>query len=192
LSTPISIFVARSEAFCAIVEDSSDVSSPAFTRAIHLCVAALYAAGLELPSPLEDDGGDDDDAADDEAISSPSSIEPDPDRLSHDEWRRVYDSIGSRLAGADMYMEMFDPFGWTEEPVVGSLADDLADVYQEIRAGLLKWRRGERDDAVWTWRFGLETHWAEHATGAMRALQALIFRYEFEPPRPSDERPNER
>ena len=163
-----------------------------YTTGVQLRLAQLYAAGLTLPWRSTPRTDENDNLGNRVALAESKPTLSDLDRLSHEEWRRVYEDIGSRLAGPDMYMEMFDPFGWDEEPVVGSLADDLADIYQEIRAGLLQWRRGAQEDAAWTWRFGFETHWAQHATGAMRALQALVFRYEFAPPRPSTERPNER
>ena len=29
-------------------------------------------------------------------------------------------------------------------------------------------------DAVWQWRFSFESHWGQHATGAMNALRELV------------------
>jgi hypothetical protein len=31
------------------------------------------------------------------------------------------------------------------------------------------------DDAVWHWRFSLESHWGHHAVGAIAGLNALCF-----------------
>jgi hypothetical protein len=58
----------------------------------------------------------------------------------------------------------------TETPVVGSLSDDLADIYRDVVTGLRAYDRGDRAGAVWEWRFNLHAHWGAHATGAMRAL----------------------
>ena len=59
------------------------------------------------------------------------------------------------------------PVVWTETALA-----HLAAMYRDLRAGLLKWERGEAGEALWEWRFGFENHWGKHATGALRALWA--------------------
>lgn len=75
------------------------------------------------------------------------------------------------------YRECFNPFELEEEPVIGSLSDDLGDVYVDLRQGLDTLDRGTPDDArdaIWNWKFSFESHWGEHATGAIRALYWLL------------------
>jgi hypothetical protein len=43
-------------------------------------------------------------------------------------------------------------------PVVASLADDIADIYRDLKKGFAL--LGSRDGAVWEWRHGFEHHWA--------------------------------
>ena len=57
--------------------------------------------------------------------------------------------------------------------VTGSLADDIADVYRDLRTGLRKWQRGESGGALWEWRFNFEAHWGQHADDALRAIHSL-------------------
>ena len=58
------------------------------------------------------------------------------------------------------------------EPTSGSLADDLADTWRDIRAGLSHLDAGALwTDVAWQFRFDLTTHWGRHAADAVRALQ---------------------
>jgi hypothetical protein len=75
------------------------------------------------------------------------------------------------------YRECFNPFELEAEPVIGSLLDDLGDIYVDLRQGLDTLDRGtpeQASDAVWNWKFSFESHWGEHATGAIRALYWLL------------------
>ena len=58
----------------------------------------------------------------------------------------------------------------SEEPVIGDVIDDLADIYKDLKDGLWYLGRGSELDAVFRWRFSLGAHWARHILGAMYAL----------------------
>jgi hypothetical protein len=69
------------------------------------------------------------------------------------------------------YGEVFDPTVVPpEEPVVGDVADDIADVYRDVVTGLRLFDAGLFDDALWEWGFGFRSHWGKHATDAIRAI----------------------
>src|SRR2546425_8319859 len=102
--------------------------------------------------------------------------------LTHDDWQVVYKDLTERLGRWDSYFDVSDPYDHvSHEPVRISLADDLADIYRDVKNGLLAEQSlaGARpNDLLWTWRFEFESHWAAHAAGALRALQtALLVHY---------------
>jgi len=75
------------------------------------------------------------------------------------------------------YGEVFDPRPVPpEDPVVGDIADDLADIFSNVDRGLRAWEAGRREEAVWEWGFYLACHWGEHATSAIRALHCWLAR----------------
>ncbi len=77
------------------------------------------------------------------------------------------------------YREVFDPWALDDDlATTGDLAHDLWDTYMGLRTGLDQWNRGQRERALWQWRFGFEAHWGQHVTGALRALSMLARRYE--------------
>ena len=84
-----------------------------------------------------------------------------PDGPSHAEWRE-------RLAALQATL------GDWEDPVL-SLADDLADVWRDLKEGLMALQSGATEaDVAWEWRFGFHTHWGPHAQSALRALRARV------------------
>lgn len=100
------------------------------------------------------------------------------DLIGHEAWQAQRERIGQKLS-RDYYWCVFEPFE-PEKPdsIVGSISDDLADIWRDLRADLTEIDSGKATsitDAVWHWRFSFETHWAQHAAGAIVALTALCF-----------------
>ncbi|MFP4107288.1 MAG: DUF5063 domain-containing protein [Phycisphaerae bacterium] len=59
-----------------------------------------------------------------------------------------------------------------------TLADDIADIYNDLRYGLqLYWLDNEAavDDAAWQWRWSYESHWGEHMFRALQSMHEMIY-----------------
>lgn len=56
------------------------------------------------------------------------------------------------------------------ETSLGWLADDLRDIYIDLKKGLEHFVAGRMIEANWDWRFQFIHHWGEHATGALYAI----------------------
>jgi len=113
-------------------------------------LARLYAAALELP----DVGFTD---------------HPDPPDLPKADWDAMFKSFGA--LPFNYYWEVYDPaIEDSDEPVVGDVADDLADLYSDLIKGLWLLDRGHKMAAVWHWKFTFGCHWGRHAVSALRAL----------------------
>lgn len=100
-----------------------------------------------------------------------SAPEVDVDRLSDAAWRSAYERF-TRLPFVH-YASIFDPVGeMGREPdvVTGDLADDLADIYRDLCAGLAMFRAGHVSSAEWEWAFTFRHHWGRHAASAIHAL----------------------
>ena len=126
-------------------------------------ITRLYLAALDLPPAWSEELADQHDAA----------------RVGDEEWRAVFAAC-ARLP-LDYYGEVFDPLPVPpEQPVVASLADDIADIYRDVVSGLQEHQAGRRAQAVWEWGFGFRHHWGEHATGAIRALHCWLAGNDFD------------
>lgn len=134
--------------------EATDLQSDAAKEAL-VRLLALYAAALRLPP----------------AWSPDLEHGKDAELLSDDEWHRALNA--SRRLPLDLYCEVFNPTVVdpdNNKSGVGSLSDDLADIYRDVVTGLRAYERGERAEAVWVWSFLLHSHWGAHATSAIRAL----------------------
>jgi hypothetical protein len=91
--------------------------------------------------------------------------------ISEDEWSRIFQKFG-RLP-VSTYSDVFNPLK-EKEPVTCNLADDLADIYRDIKGGLVLFDSRHPIDAAWEWRFGFQTHWGHHLLGAQRAIHEYL------------------
>jgi hypothetical protein len=149
-SKAISRFAAAAQDFCAWIEGAPGDAAQEHQSATRL-TAELFAAALFLPD------------------SEPAEV--DAPSLGEEQRNRV----GERLRSFPFqyYWEIFHPITETpEEPVCGDIADDLGDIYFDVKAGLLVYPTSVQA-AIWQWRMTFGFHWGKHATSALRALYAF-------------------
>jgi hypothetical protein len=67
----------------------------------------------------------------------------------------------------------FDPhdFEAKDEPVVGLLSDDLADICRDLSEGLSSAKSGHIKEACFEWSQSYRTHWSRHAVSALAAIE---------------------
>jgi hypothetical protein len=83
----------------------------------------------------------------------------------------LFSHLRGLLGERDGYWMEFDRVG-DAEVMTGSLADDLTDIYCELKHGLRLIDSDPRR-ALRGWREGFEDHWGQHLTDAQRHLSAL-------------------
>lgn len=71
----------------------------------------------------------------------------------------------------DLYWVILDPYQ-EGAPAVGSLSDDVLDIYLDLTRGLVHYEAGNIETALWEWSFHYRAHWGRHATNALSALRA--------------------
>lgn len=75
------------------------------------------------------------------------------------------------------YWEIFDSSNSEEkEPVYALLADDLADIYNDLRRGLIIYEQGKLPEAFWEWKFNFEIHWGNHLTSAQKVIRDYLWK----------------
>jgi hypothetical protein len=107
---------------------------------------------------------------------------PEEFRLTNDEWTSLYAHLKNTLGENALYAAHFNPVSAAagDEIGQGDLADDLADIYRDIKPGLVAWNTGDDaflEDVMHQWlEQGLVHHWGRHAVNAMRALHWLVYK----------------
>lgn len=142
---------------------SNEPNAALAARTALLRISSLYTAALQLPSPY--------------TYAGDGQPCPDVDRLSDDECAKL---SAFQAIPFDMYGEVFNPLLVPpDEPVIGSIADDITDVYRDVVTGLRAYQTGNRAGAIWEWGFHFHHHWGKHATGAIKAIHAWLVDNEF-------------
>ena len=70
------------------------------------------------------------------------------------------------------YWEIFNPYV-CDEPVCGCLVDDINDIYNDIKEGILLYEQNLLAEAYWHWKWNFDNHWKHHAADAIRALSNI-------------------
>lgn len=91
--------------------------------------------------------------------------------IGDDEFLRVVGRLHELPFG--FYRVVFDPhdFEAKDEPVMGLLSDDLADIYRDLAEGVDNARNGHMDDACFDWAQSYMLHWSRHAVNALAAIE---------------------
>jgi len=156
-SDAVAHFAAEAVRFREWARDGSDTGEAAVRNAL-IRIGTLYLAGLQLPPEWSDELAD----------------APDAEGIPRHERSAIDRSVAARLPFS-AYARVFDPFTLPpEEPVVGTISDDIADIYGDVVGGLLEYEAGRTAQALWEWAFQLQEHWGRHATDAMYALHIWL------------------
>lgn len=163
-------FSAVAHRFCAVVDSAAGFEKKELLSQFYPILPKLIDEAIHLPDVELSDS--------DEQIEKKTSgaSRRMATRQSQQEWGQLYNLLKERLGDWDLYWQVFDP---TEdsEAIYGSLADDLADIYRDVKEGIVLRETGEVpvENIVWTWRLTFGFHWGKHA---MDALRTIHFRLE--------------
>jgi hypothetical protein len=152
-------FVVIANQYCSLVDSASSMDRTDLLGQIYRILPALIGEAISLPEVRLGD-------SDDQVEGT--------NRLNDQEWQRLYSMLKEKLGDWDLYHQVFDP-AQDDEAIMGSLADDIADIYRDLKEGLVLRENHEAppEDIIWEWRLSFYTHWGHHA---MNALLTTHFR----------------
>lgn len=137
--------------YCGLIE-ASGRDRPGWLAEIAHLLPRLHAAIMSMHAPHR-------------AVDHPAPVDLD---ARFDLFARLRHLLGDR----DSYWLEFDSASEGAEAMTGSLADDLTDMYCELKQGLclFEW---DPDCAVAAWAHGYARHWGQHLIDAERHLAVL-------------------
>lgn len=91
----------------------------------------------------------------------------------------LFSHLHGLLGDRDGYWLEYDRVEGGQSIMTGSLADDLTDIYCELKQGLMRFD-GEPQRALAVWRTGFRCHWGQHLVDAERHLYSLETRGRLE------------
>src|SRR5579862_4920987 len=138
--------------FCALVDSAPAIDRTEFLIRLYNMLPELIASAIRLP---EISFEDDPEGGRELAPSEPRA----ETRVTQEEWSRLYKSLKEKLGDRDLYWQVFNPT--TDEEVIrGSLADDITDVYSDLKNGirLQESSQASADEVIFVWRINFSSH----------------------------------
>ena len=167
LSTAIR-FTEIAREFCAAIDFAHEIDRTAFLVRIYRILPRLIGEAIELPAlNLSDEG--------DEEEDSTSTARKNHQRLTDTQWNEFYELLKEKFGDWTLYLQVFDPTK-DKEAIFGSLADDLADIYRDLKK-VLTLREDDHSpvqNALWQWRFDYYVHRGHHAINALNAIHSRL------------------
>jgi hypothetical protein len=145
-------FRAAAKKFIEAVDSAPHLETETFLANMSRCMAELYSIALSLP-PVE-----------------PEITDADGAPFQTDEWNELHRLLKEKIGPLDAYWEIFDSTA-KKEPVQGSLAGDISEIYFDLKRSLeLEESDVPKSDLQFDLRFDFRSHWGRHLLGALTAI----------------------
>jgi hypothetical protein len=153
-------FVAVANEYCKYAEHASEIKSEELLIILQRLLPLLYLKATFIPE------------------LTPYFEESNEKFVTESDWSVVHDSFRKKLGSANDYLEVFDErMKESEGPVVGSLAENMADIYQDLKDFILLYQTGTMEvmnDAIWESKQNFENYWGQKLVNALRAIHKFI------------------
>ena len=160
-STAAEQFSQAAAQFCSIVEGASGMERAGFLLHVYQILPQLIAKAISLPQFHLGDN----------APVNMTAFPDVPNRPTYDQWSELYNLLKEKLGEWDVYSQVFDPIS-DKDAILGSLSDDIADIYRDLKEGLVlsETHQSRPEDIVWEWRLLYYSHWGKHAIDALLVI----------------------
>ncbi|HOO99516.1 MAG TPA: DUF5063 domain-containing protein [Bacteroidales bacterium] len=153
--------VAVANEYCKYAEHASDIGGMEMLKIMQRLLPLLYLKTSLLPEmePFFSDGNE--------------------KFVTENDWNNVYDTLRLKLGNAnDFTSEMSDSLDDSGIPVPVTIAENMADIYQDLKDFLLLYQTGTSEvmnDAVWECRLNFETIWGKKLINTLNAIHAFLY-----------------
>jgi hypothetical protein len=154
-------FVAVANEFCKYAEHASELKGDEMLKILQRILPLMYlkASLLQQLDPFFEDGNE--------------------KFVTEADWTAINETLKKKFGTANDYLEVFDEkINDSEGPVVASISEDMADIYQDTKDFLLLYQTGTGEvmnDAVWECRMNFENFWGQKLVNSMRAIHKFIY-----------------
>ena len=155
-------FVTVANEYCSFVETVDHFTRKDFLSRIQKLFPLLYLKASLLPEP-------DAELSDEE-----------PEKfVSEDDYNFILNKLVSKIGEFDAYQEIYDSsLQYSHIPVEGSIAENITDIYQDLKDFILCYRIGTLEvmnDAFRECRNNFEQYWGQRLVNGLRAIHYLLY-----------------
>jgi len=164
-SAPVKEFLQAAAGYCIVAETQDQLSRAAFISSLRHTMAKLYANMTEIPG-----------------IESLDDAELEKN-VSEDDWNAIEQAARKKLGRYNEFQEVFDPrMTESDTPVVCSLSENIADIYQDIKNFLYLYYIGTEEVmhlALCECQENFRLYWGQKVANSLRQLHELEFGQEI-------------
>jgi hypothetical protein len=154
-------FVAVANEFCKYAEHAQQLKGDELLKILQRILPLMYLKASLLPQlePFFEDGNE--------------------KFVTEADWMNINDILTDKFGTANDYLEVFDEkINDTEGPVISSISENMADIYQDMKDFLLLYQTGTGEvmnDAIWECRMNFENFWGQKLVNSMRAIHKFLY-----------------
>lgn len=153
-------FVTVANEFCLLIESSAKISKMDFIDRSQKLLPLLYLKASLLPKVENEFEGE---------------IEK---FVSEGDWEYIRTAVIEKMGANDEYLEVSDDsMRESDEPMVASISENFADIYQDIKDFLTSYRIGSveiMNDALWDLNNSFYQYWGQAIVNSLRAIHYLL------------------
>jgi hypothetical protein len=153
-------FVAVANEYCKYAEYASEMNGEELLKILQRLLPLLYLKATFLPelTPFFEEGNE--------------------KFVREADWAEIHDTLKRKFGSANDYLEALDDrMNDSETPVVASLSENMADIYQDLKDFVLLYQTGTLEvmnDALWECKMNFENYWGQKLVNALRAIHKFI------------------
>lgn len=154
-------FATVANEYCAFVESVEHHSRKDFVTKIQKLFPLLYLKASLLP------------------VTEDNSEEAPEKFVTEEDYYFIHRKLLVKMGEFDSYQEVFDQrMQYSEVPVEGSIAENITDIYQDLKDFILAYRIGTPDVmtlALFECRNNFEQYWGQRLVNGLRAIHNLVY-----------------
>jgi len=154
-------FVAVANEYCKYAEHASEIKGEELLRIMQRLLPLLYLKASLLPvlKPYFEDGNE--------------------KFINESAWNIVHETLLKGFGSANDYLDVADEKNdQPDRTVVSSLAENMADIYQDLKDFILLYQTGTNEvmnDALWECRENFENLWGQKLVNSLKAIHKYIY-----------------
>lgn len=153
-------FVTVANEFCMLLESSGKISKMDFIDRSQKLLPLLYLKATLLPKVENEFEGE---------------IEK---FIGEGDWEYIRTAVIEKMGPSDEYLEVFDDgMRDSDEPIVASISENFADIYQDLKDFLTSYRIASvevMNDALWDLNNSFYQYWGQSIVNSLRAIHFLL------------------
>ncbi len=153
-------FVTVANEFCLLLESSNKISKMDFIDRSQKLLPLLYLKASLLPKVENEFEGE---------------IEK---FVGEGDWEYIRTAVIEKMGANDEYLEVFDDgMRDSDEPIVASISENFADIYQDLKDFLTSYRIASveiMNDALWDLNNNFHQYWGQAIVNSLRAIHYLL------------------